>query len=97
MVYGLLFEATSQTLLELGRDPERLGATLGVTSVLHTWSRTLAYHPHIHCIVTGGGLSLDRERWVATSPKFLFPLPVMSRLFRGKVLPTWAATRITSG
>lgn len=86
VVYGLLFEAASQTLLELGRDPERLGATLGVTGVLHTWSRTLAYHPHVHCIVTGGGLSLDRERWVATSPKFLFPLPVMSRLFRGKVL-----------
>lgn len=86
LVYGLLFEAASQTLLELGRDPERLGATLGITAVLHTWSRTLAYHPHVHCVVTGGGLSLDHARWVATSRKFLFPLPVMAQLFRGKML-----------
>ena len=86
LVYGLLFEASSQTLLELGRDPKRLGALLGVTCVLHTWSRTLALHPHIHCIVTGGGLAADGERWVASSSKFLFPLQVMARLFRGKVL-----------
>jgi hypothetical protein len=58
-VYDLLFAATSETLLDLGHDPERLGGLLGVTAVLHTWSRTLAYHPHIHCIVTGGGLAPD--------------------------------------
>lgn len=86
LVYDILFEAASQTLLELGRDHQRLGATLGITCVLHTWSRTLAYHPHVHCIVTGGGLSLDHARWVATSPKYLFPLPVMAKLFRGKML-----------
>ena len=54
----------ADTLLTLGRDPDRLGARLGVTSVLHTWTRTLQYHPHVHCIVTGGGLSLDGTRWV---------------------------------
>ncbi|MGH7336570.1 MAG: IS91 family transposase, partial [Myxococcota bacterium] len=86
VVYGLLFHAAAQTLLELGRDPKRLGATLGVTCVLHTWSRTLAYHPHVHCIVTGGGLSLDQERWVASARRYLFPLPVMAALFRGKML-----------
>ena len=86
VVYGLLSHAAAQTLLELGRDPKRLGATLGVTCVLHTWSRTLAYHPHVHCIVTGGGLSLDQECWVASGHRYLFPLPVMAALFRAKLL-----------
>jgi hypothetical protein len=85
-LFGLLFDAASATLLTLGRDPDRLGARLGLTAVLHTWSRTLAWHPHLHCIVTAGGLSLDDERWVASNPKFLFPVKVMGGLFRGKML-----------
>ena len=85
-VYGLLFRAASQTLLELGRDPKRLGATLGVTAVLHTWTRELSYHPHLHCLVTGGGLSLDGASWASARRDYLFPLSVMGALFRGKFL-----------
>ena len=86
-VFDLLFEAAAQTLLALGADPERLGATLGFTAVLHTWTRDLRFHPHLHVIVTGGGLSLDRRRWIAVrGGRFLFPVKVLSRLFRGKFL-----------
>lgn len=86
--YGLLFKAASQTLLELGHDKGRLGATLGVTAVLHTWTRELHFFPHVHCIVTGGGLALDGSRWVRPryEGKFLFPVFVLSKLFRGKFL-----------
>lgn len=86
LVYDLLFRSAAQTLLALGRDPERLGGELGVTAVLHTWSRDLRYHPHVHCIVTGGALSPDGERWVAAHRDYLFPVQVMRRLFRGKLL-----------
>jgi hypothetical protein len=86
IVFDLLFACAAETLLELGRDPKRLGAELGITSVLHTWTRALLFHPHVHCIVTGGGLSLDGERWVATRPDFLFPVRVLGALFRGKFL-----------
>lgn len=88
LFYGLLFRAASGTLLELGHDPARLGATLGITAVLHTWTRALHYHPHVHCIVTGGGLALDGSRWVHSPQKsrYLFPVRVLSRLFRGKFL-----------
>jgi predicted Zn-ribbon and HTH transcriptional regulator len=85
-VYSLLFEAASETLLELGRDPQWLGVTLGITCVLHTWTRELDLHPHVHCIVTGGGLSLDGSQWVGSQPNFLLPIHVMSDLFRGKML-----------
>jgi putative transposase/transposase-like zinc-binding protein len=85
-VFDMLFAAASETLLELGRDPKWLGAQLGVTSVLHTWTRDLRFHPHVHCIVTGGGLSLDGERWVSTRPEFLLPVRVLGALFRGKLL-----------
>ena len=87
-IYSLLFAAASRTLLELGADEEHLGATLGITLVLHTWTRELGYHPHVHGIVTGGGLSLDRQRWIDLpgSGDFLFPVKVLSRLFRGKFL-----------
>jgi len=84
VVYAILFREAGRTLLELGET--HLGATLGVTEVLHTWTRTLTYHPHVHCIVTGGGLSLDGKRWVKTSKKYLLPFKVLSRLFRGKFL-----------
>lgn len=85
-LFDLLFACAAETLLELGRDPKRLGAELGITSVLHTWTRELRFHPHVHCIVTGGGLSVDGERWIATRPGFLFPVRVIGALFRGKFL-----------
>jgi hypothetical protein len=85
-IYDLLFAASSKTLLALGRDPERLGGQLGVTSVLHTWTRKLELHPHVHCIVTGGGLAEDGQRWIVARGKdrYLFPVKVLSALFRGK-------------
>ena len=85
LIYGILFDAASQTLLELGRDPKYLNADIGFTAVLHTWSQTLAYHPHLHCIVTGGGLTKDGH-WHAARSKFFLPVKVISRLFRGKFL-----------
>jgi hypothetical protein len=83
-VFDTLFRAASSTLLELGRS--RLQAELGVTMVLHTWTRDLRFHPHVHCIVTAGGLSLEGERWLHSSKKYLFPVKVMGKLLRGKVL-----------
>jgi hypothetical protein len=68
------------------RAAGRLGASLGITTVLHTWARDLSFHPHVHCIVTGGGLSADGQRWLATSRKHLFPAAVLGALFRGKLL-----------
>jgi hypothetical protein len=85
-VYDLLMRCAAQTLLALGSDPDRLGAELGVTTVLHTWSRDLSFHPHAHCIVTGGGLSQDGERWLDARDDYLFPVEVMGKLFRGKML-----------
>jgi hypothetical protein len=83
-LFKLLFDAASQTLLEFGR--ERLQAQLGITAVLHTWSQTLGEHYHLHGIVTGGGVAQDPDRWVATSPHYLFPVRALSRMFRGKYL-----------
>lgn len=83
-LFKLLFDAASQTLLEFGS--ERLGAQLGITAVLHTWSQTLGDHYHLHCIVTGGGVAHDPSRWVGTSPHYLFPVRALSRRFRGKYL-----------
>lgn len=80
-----LFRAAADTLLELGREPRWLGAELGLTAVLHTWSRDLSWHPHLHCVVTGGGLDAE-GRWRATREGFLFPVRVLGRLFRGKYL-----------
>lgn len=81
-VYALLFTAASQTLLEFGEN--RFGTQLGITAVLHTWSQTLMGHYHLHCIVTGGGLSTDGLRWVNASPGFLFPVAALSTVFHGK-------------
>jgi len=86
LLYALLFETASQALLELGADPKRLGGLLGITAVLHTWARDLSFHPHLHCVVTGGGLSEDGRRWLSTSPGYLFPVRVLGALFRGKFL-----------
>src|SRR5438093_2555366 len=81
-LYTLLFAAASQTLLEFGQN--RFGAQLGLTAVLHTWSQTLLDHYHLHCIVTGGGLSRDGSRWVGTSAQYLFAVRALSAVFRGK-------------
>jgi hypothetical protein len=85
-VFNLVFASASQTLLALAHDPKRLGAQLGVTMVLHTWTRDLRFHPHVHAIVTGGGLTDDAQRWIRSRPDFLFPIRVMGALFRGKTL-----------
>lgn len=92
IVFDLIFAGASATLLELGADPKRLGARLGVTMMLHTWARDLAFHPHVHAIVTGGGLALHGEpRWLALHDDFLFPVEIMRALFRGKFLAALAA------
>jgi hypothetical protein len=83
-LFKLLFDAATHTLLEFGG--QRLGAQLGITAVLHTWSQTLGDHYHLHCIVTGGGVAQDQSRWVGTSPHYLFPVRALSRKFRGKYL-----------
>lgn len=92
-VFDCLMDAAAQSLLTLGRDPRRLGAELGVTAVLHTWTRDLRFHPHVHCVVTGGGLSADGSRWLGTSPDYLLPVRVMGALFRGKLLAALDAAR----
>ena len=79
-VYGILFRAAAETLATIAADPKHLG--LGLTMVLHTWGQTLQHHPHVHCVVTGGGPSLDGTRWVACRPGFFLPVRVLSRLFR---------------
>jgi hypothetical protein len=85
-LYDLLFQAASQTLLTLAADRKRLGAQIGLTAILHTWGQNLLFHPHLHCVVTGGGLSPDGSRWVAARPGYLLPVKVLGRLFRGKFL-----------
>jgi hypothetical protein len=85
-VYAILFRASAKTLQELTKDPAHLGAEIGFISILHTWGQNLQYHPHLHCIVTGGGLSLDQKRWVPSKSNFFLPVKVLSRLFRGKFL-----------
>lgn len=92
LFFDLLFAAASKTLLQLGADPKRLGAQLGATLVLHTWTRDLKFHVHIHCIVTGGGLHRDGTRWLnARNQDFLFPVEVLKKLFRGKLVAALAA------
>ena len=87
LVYGLLFKAASRTLLEFGHTPRWLGGELGITMVLHTWGQNLGQHIHVHCIVTDGGLSPDRKRWISPTRKdFLFPARALSRVIRGKYL-----------
>jgi hypothetical protein len=81
-VYGLLFTAAAETLTTIAADPRHLGANIGVTAVLHTWGQSLDHHPHVHCIVLGGGISADGRRWVRSRPRFLVPVRVLSALFR---------------
>src|ERR1700746_3935487 len=81
-LYGILFRATAQTLLTIAADPKHLGAEIGFFAVLHTWGQNLLFHPHLHCVVTGGGLAPDGNRWIACRPGFFLPVPVLSQLFR---------------
>lgn len=85
-IYNILFRAASKTLLELGEDPKYLGAEIGFISILHTWGQNLMDHPHLHCLVPGGGLKLESKKWVNSKKGFLIPIKVISRLFRGKFL-----------
>jgi hypothetical protein len=86
VVYGLLFRASSETLQQVAADPDRLGAEIGFLAILHTWGQNLQHHPHVHCVVPGGGLSPDASRWIACRPGFFLPVRVLSRVFRGKFL-----------
>jgi hypothetical protein len=87
VVYNLLFRVAAETLLTIAADPKHLGAQLGMTAVLHTWGSAMTHHPHLHCVVPGGGVSLDGNRWVASKrPQFLVSVKVLSRLFRRLML-----------
>jgi hypothetical protein len=93
LMYDRLFQAASATLREVAANPKHLGAQIGVLMVLHTWGQNLHHHPHVHCVVTGGGLSCNQQgvldktpRWLSCRPGFFLPVRVLSRLFRGKYL-----------
>jgi hypothetical protein len=86
VVYHLLLRATAETLLQIAADPRHLGAQLGFLTVLHTWGQNLHHHPHVHCVVPGGGLSSQGSRWISCRKNFFLPVRVLSRLFRGKFL-----------
>ena len=82
VVYEILFHATAETLRTIAADPKHLGAEIGFIAILHTWGQNLLHHPHLHCVVPGGGLSADAERWISCRPGFFLPVRVLSRLFR---------------
>jgi predicted RNA-binding Zn-ribbon protein involved in translation (DUF1610 family) len=84
LLFALLFEASAATLLEVAANPRHLGAGVGFLSILHTWGQTLTPHPHIHCVVPGGGLAPDHTRWITSCSSFLLPVKLLSRVFRGK-------------
>src|SRR4051794_2425458 len=81
-VYAILFKAVAETLSTIAADRRHLGAEIGFIAVLHTWGQNLQHHPHVHCLVPGGGLSPDGKRWVSCRPGFFLPVRVLSRLFR---------------
>jgi hypothetical protein len=84
LVYGSLFKAASETLLQIGADAKHLGGQIGFLAVLHTWGQNLHHHPHLHCVVPGGGLAAGDSRWINCRRQFLFPVKVLSRIFRTK-------------
>jgi hypothetical protein len=86
VMYNLMFRCVAETLTELSANPKHLGARIGFLGILHTWGQNLMDHPHVHCVVTGGGLSLEGNRWVSCRKRFFIPVRVMSALFRGKFL-----------
>jgi len=86
IVYKILFRSSSETLKKLSKNKKFIGAEIGFISILHTWGQNLMLHPHIHSIVTGGGLSKDGSKWISSRSNFLFPVKVMARLYKGKFL-----------
>lgn len=86
VVYGLLFKAVARTLLEVAANPKHLGAQIGFLAILHTWGQNLSLHPHLHCVIPGGGLSPDGTRWIGCRPGFFLPVRILSRVFRGKFI-----------
>jgi hypothetical protein len=86
LAYSILFDAAADTLKTLANDQKHLGAEIGFSAVLHSWGQNLLFHPHLHCVVTGGGLSSDATRWVPGRERYLFPVKVLGKLFRGKFL-----------
>jgi hypothetical protein len=84
ILYDLLFRASAATLSEIAADPKHLGAEIGFMSVLHTWGQNVLHHPHVHCVIPAGGLSLDHQHWVHPRYAFFLPVKVLSRVFRGK-------------
>ena len=86
VVYDILFRAVSETLRTIAAEPAHLGAEIGFLAVLHTWGQNLMHHPHLHCLVPGGGIAPDGKSWIACRPRFFLPVTVLSRLFRGLFL-----------
>jgi hypothetical protein len=86
VIYALLFKAASETMLTIAADPKHLGAKIGIAAVLHTWGSAMTHHPHVHMIVTGGGISPDASQWIPSRPDYLLPVEVLSALFRGRML-----------
>jgi hypothetical protein len=84
LLYGLLFRASAETLLEIARDPKHLGAEIGFFTVLHTWGQNLMHHPHVHCVIPAGGLSVDHKAWIHPRYRFFLPRGVLASVFRGK-------------
>ena len=81
-IYAILFKAAAETLITIAGDAKHLGARIGLTAVLHSWGSALTHHPHLHCVVPGGGISPDGQRWISCRPGFFLPVRVLSRLFR---------------
>jgi hypothetical protein len=86
LLFTLLFHAAADALLEVASNPKHMGAEIGFLSILHTWGQTLLPHPHVHCVVPGGGLSPDQARWISSRSNFFLPVKVLSRIFRGKFI-----------
>lgn len=86
VLYNILFRASSETLKEVAADPRYLGAEVGFVAVLHTWGQTLTHHPHLHCLIPGGGIALDGSKWVACPETFFLPVHVLSAVYRDKFL-----------
>src|SRR6202161_284318 len=83
--YAVLMQASAAAIIELARDPRYVGGTVGVLAVLHTWTQQLLFHPHVHCLVTGGGISDDGDHWYPSRNAFLVPQKALAKLFRGKL------------
>lgn len=94
VLYGVLFQAASETMTTIAADPKHLGARIGITAVLHTWGSAMTHHPHIHMIVPGGGLSSDDSRWVSSRPAFLLPVRVLGKLFLTRLMALYDTGRL---